>query len=165
MRRSRDIAAVTDALAVAIAALPLDQRIAAINTVREKLHRVSPFAQEPVDLILWIKANDIEANDYNPNKVAPPEMRLLEHSIREDGYTQPIVTYVDAGGPRTVIDGFHRNRGGREALDIRARLHGYLPVTTVNTDRTSRSDRIAATIRHNRARGRHMRYYVADASR
>jgi ParB-like chromosome segregation protein Spo0J len=152
----------TDALVTAITALPLDQRVSTLNRVREELHRISPFSQEPVDLILWIKAEDVEANDYNPNKVAAPEMRLLEHSIREDGYTQPIVTYVNAGEPRTVIDGFHRNRVGRETLDICARLHGYLPVTTVNADRTSRSDRIAATIRHNRARGRHMVSAMSD---
>lgn len=157
-----DIAALTAALVEKLSHLPFNERVAALNGVREELHRASPFAQEPVDLILWVKAEDVEANDYNPNKVAPPEMRLLEHSIREDGYTQPIVTYVDEGEPRTVIDGFHRNRVGRETLDIRTRLHGYLPVTTVNADRTSRSDRIAATIRHNRARGRHMVSAMSD---
>ncbi len=156
------IAALSAALVEAIANLPLDQRVAELNRVRKDLHLVSPFSQEPVDLILWVRAEEIEANDYNPNKVAPPEMRLLEHSIREDGYTQPIVTYIDSGEPRTVIDGFHRNRVGRETLDIRARLHGYLPVTTVNDDRTARSDRIAATIRHNRARGRHMVAAMSD---
>jgi ParB-like chromosome segregation protein Spo0J len=150
-----DIAAMSIALAHAIASLPTtEQRISALNLVRADLHRVSPFANEPVDLVLWVKSETVEANDYNPNKVAPPEMRLLEHSIRQDGYTQPIVTYAD-GEDRTVIDGFHRNRIGREASDIRDRLHGRLPVTTVNEGRTDRSDRIAATIRHNRARGKH----------
>lgn len=157
-----DVAALIAALAETIASLPLDQRVSALNQARTALHKISPFAEEPVDLILWVKADNIEANDYNPNKVAPPEMRLLEHSIREDGYTQPIVTYVEPDAPRTVIDGFHRNRVGRETLDIRSRLHGYLPVTTVNADRTERSDRIAATIRHNRARGRHMVAAMSD---
>lgn len=157
-----NIDVITAALVEALAALPLDQRILALNRVREELHCISPFAREPVDLVLWVRASDVEANDYNPNKVAPPEMRLLEHSIREDGYTQPIVTYADPGEPRTVVDGFHRNRVGRETLDIHARLHGYLPVTTVNADRTARSDRIAATIRHNRARGRHMVSAMSD---
>lgn len=157
-----DIEALTAALIERLSGLPLGERIEALNKVREELHRASPFSQEPVDLILWVKAEDVEANDYNPNKVAPPEMRLLEHSIRQDGYTQPIVTYVDDGEPRTVVDGFHRNRVGRETMDIRTRLHGYLPVTTVNADRTSRSDRIAATIRHNRARGRHMVSAMSD---
>lgn len=157
-----DVETLSAALALAISTLPLDQRVVALNHARKELHRVSPFAQEPVDLILWVKADDVEANDYNPNKVAPPEMRLLEHSIREDGYTQPIVTYVEPDCPRIVIDGFHRNRVGRETLDIRSRLNGYLPVTTVNADRTARSDRIAATIRHNRARGRHMVAAMSD---
>jgi len=157
-----DVASLSTALALAIVELPLDERIAALNHARETLHRVSPFAQEPVDLVLWVKAGDVEANDYNPNKVAPPEMKLLEHSIREDGYTQPIVTYIEPNEPRTVIDGFHRNRVGRENLDIHARLFGYLPVTTVNSDRTDRADRIAATIRHNRARGKHMVTAMSD---
>lgn len=157
-----NIEALTRQLVAELAALPIEARIAALNEVRAALHGISPFAREPVDLTLWVKAEDVEANDYNPNKVAPPEMRLLEHSIREDGYTQPIVTYVEPGEPRTVIDGFHRNRVGRETLDIRARLLGYLPVTTVNEDRTARSDRIAATIRHNRARGKHMVAAMSD---
>lgn len=157
-----DIASMVDQLAEAIAGLPVAQQVAALNLARTKLHVIGPFAREPVDLILWVKSDDIEENDYNPNKVAPPEMRLLEHSIREDGYTQPIVTYVEDDSPRTVIDGFHRNRVGRESLDIHARLHGYLPVTTVNTDRIGRSDRIASTIRHNRARGRHIVSAMSD---
>jgi ParB-like chromosome segregation protein Spo0J len=157
-----NVEALTLQLVAELAALPIEARIEAINRVRIALHEVSPFAREPVDLILWVRADAVEANDYNPNKVAPPEMRLLEHSIREDGYTQPIVTYVEPGEPRTVIDGFHRNRVGRETLDIRARLMGYLPVTTVNQDRTARSDRIAATIRHNRARGKHMVAAMSD---
>lgn len=160
--RMTDIAAVTSALCDRIAALPLSEQIEAINAVRSALHAVSPFRGEPVDLILWVPSVEIEANDYNPNKVAPPEMRLLEHSIREDGYTQPIVTFVEDSEPRTVIDGFHRNRVGRETLDIAARLHGRLPVTTVNADRTARSDRMAATIRHNRARGKHMVSAMSD---
>ena len=51
--------------------------------------------QEPVDCVIWVKGETVEANDYNPNKVAPPEMKLLEHSIMEDGYTQPIVTFEE----------------------------------------------------------------------
>lgn len=150
-----------EALVTHMVPLAREARIVAINTIRARLHEISPFASEPVDLVLWVKAEEIEANDYNPNKVAAPEMRLLEHSIREDGYTQPIVTYTE-GDDRTVIDGFHRNRIGREASDIRARLHGYLPVTTVNDSRSGRSDRIAATIRHNRARGKHMVSAMSD---
>lgn len=156
-----DIDQLGDALAGAISALPSEHKVEALNRVRMKLHQVSPFTTEPVDLVLWVKANDIEANDYNPNKVAPPEMRLLEHSIREDGYTQPIVTHVD-GTDRVIIDGFHRNRIGHESIDIRDRLRGYLPVTTINETRSDRSDRIAATIRHNRARGKHVVSAMSD---
>jgi hypothetical protein len=75
--------------------LPLEQKVEALNAVREELHRISPFRHEPVDLVLWVKSG--EGNDYNPNKVAPPEMRLLEHSILEDGYTQPIVAHFEEG--------------------------------------------------------------------
>lgn len=141
-------------LAEQIASLELAEKVEALNAVRKMLHEVSPFQAEPVDCVLWIKQDRIEANDYNPNTVAPPEMKLLEHSISEDGYTQPIVTYAD-GERREVVDGFHRNRVGRESKSVSDRIRGYLPVTTIKQDRTGRADRIAATIRHNRARGKH----------
>lgn len=137
-----------------IGALPIDEQVAALNRARLALHAVSPFADEPVDCVQWIKADRVEANDYNPNSVAPPEMRLLEHSIGEDGYTQPIVAWNDDDGYE-VVDGFHRNRVGKESKKIRQRIHGYLPVVVINQSRTDRTDRIAATIRHNRARGKH----------
>lgn len=139
-----------------IAELPDEERIEVINSIRLALHEVSPFCNEPVDCVLWVKSDTVEANDYNPNKVAPPEMRLLEVSIAEDGYTQPVVTWMLNGDDsREVVDGFHRHRVGRESSRVRKRTRGYLPVTTINTDRTDRGDRIAATIRHNRARGKH----------
>ncbi len=135
-------------------ALPEDDRIATINEVRRILHEHSPMRREPVDCVLWVPADVVVANDYNPNQVAPPEMRLLQHSINEDGYTQPIVTYIEEG-QHIVVDGFHRNRVGKECPEVRKRIHGYLPVTIINADRQGRGDRIAATIRHNRARGKH----------
>ena len=135
-------------------ALPLDERIMMLNAVRQILHRASPFASEPVDCVLWVASSDVEANDYNPNTVAPPEMKLLQLSIVEDGYTQPIVVWKDHDRTE-VIDGFHRNRVAREVLEVRTRLHGYIPVTVANDSRADRGDRIASTIRHNRARGRH----------
>lgn len=134
--------------------LPLTERVEALNRARLALHAVSPFAGEPVDCVQWVLADTVEANDYNPNAVAPPEMRLLEHSIEADGYTQPIVGWK-AEDVVEVIDGFHRNRIGKESKAIRARIHGYLPVVIINQSRTDRTDRIAATIRHNRARGKH----------
>lgn len=149
------------ALIPKLAELDDDDRVEAINTIKIMLHDVSPFHSEPVDCVLWVPADHIQANDYNPNKVAPPEMRLLELSISEDGYTQPIVTWkVD--GHREVVDGFHRNRVGKECKLVRQRVHGYLPVTTINDDRSDKGDRIASTIRHNRARGKHQVQGMSD---
>ena len=134
--------------------LPQAELIEAINEIKKELHKASPFKVEPVDCVIWVPARDIEANDYNPNTVAPPEMKLLEISILEDGYTQPIVTFSE-DGRREVVDGFHRNRVGKECSKVRQRVKGYLPVVTINEGRKDKGDRIAATIRHNRARGKH----------
>lgn len=150
-----------DALLADINRLPEREKIEALNTVKRRLHQISPFRREPVDCVIWVPAEKVEANDYNPNRVAPPEMKLLQHSIRQDGYTQPIVAY-DEGDYYEVVDGFHRNRVGKECADIRERVRGYLPITLVNEDRTDRCDRIAATIRHNRARGKHVVMGMSD---
>jgi len=141
--------------------LPLDEKISAINDIRMKIHAISPFKNEPVDCVLWVSADQVEANDYNPNAVAPPEMKLLQLSIEEDGYTQPIVAY-GTNDYYEVVDGFHRNRIGKECPEIKKRLHGYLPITPINTDRQDKSDRIASTIRHNRARGKHQVTAMSD---
>ena len=151
-----------------IAALDEAAKVEALNLVRLELHKISPFAGEPVDCIQWVPADQVFANDYNPNNVAPPEMKLLQLSIRADGYTQPIVTH-GINGHYEVIDGFHRNRVGRECADIQQRVKGYLPVTIINPERDDKADRMAATIRHNRARGKHtvdgMSTIVQDLSR
>lgn len=133
---------------------PEEERIEIINQLRIELHKHSPFSIEPVDCVVWVKAEKVIANDYNPNSVAPPEMKLLEHSITEDGYTQPIVSWRN-GNHYEVVDGFHRNRVSRECKAVRDRVKGYLPLTIINSGRQDRNDRIAATIRHNRARGKH----------
>lgn len=143
-----------NALIDALRELPEGERIEAINQVKLALHEVSPLRDEPVDCVLWVPADTVQANDYNPNVVAPPEMKLLTLSIEADGYTQPIVTYPD-NAHFEVVDGFHRNRVGKESKTVKARTHGYLPITQVRSERTEREDRIASTIRHNRARGRH----------
>jgi ParB-like chromosome segregation protein Spo0J len=137
------------------------ERIAALNGIRQKLHAISPMKDEPVDCVLWVEADKVEANDYNPNVVAPPEMRLLHTSISKDGYTQPIVTFPE-NEKYTVVDGFHRTRCGKEYKDIKVRTKGYLPITAINTDREEKPDRIAATIRHNRARGTHQVKAMSD---
>jgi ParB-like chromosome segregation protein Spo0J len=139
-----------------INALPEDRadRIALINALRETIHEFSPFADEPVDFVRWVPADTVHGNTYNPNSVAPPEMELLRLSITADGYTQPIVSMATDDGIE-VVDGFHRHRVGKECADVRDRVQGYLPVVEIRSDRTDVTDRIAATIRHNRARGKH----------
>lgn len=137
-----------------LAELDLNQKVEAINIIRKELAEYSPFKNEPVDCVEWIKTERVHANDYNPNSVAPPEMELLRTSIDNDGYTQPIVTWP-ANGMFEVVDGFHRNRVCREYPEIGERVHGYLPIVQINEGREGRNDRMAATIRHNRARGKH----------
>ena len=136
-----------------LADLPLAEKVEEINRLRAEIHKHSPFASEPVDFVRWVPNTIVHANDYNPNSVAPPEMKLLEHSIMSDGYTQPIVTWPNDG--IEVIDGFHRHRVGKESAAITNRVHGYLPIVELKAEQQDRNDRMAATIRHNRARGAH----------
>lgn len=138
-----------------------EEKVQTITEIKELLKQISPFANEPVDFVQWVKEELVIANDYNPNTVAPPEMELLHTSIQEDGYTQPIVVYQH-DGIYEVVDGFHRNRVGKEYKDIHDRIHGYLPVTIINDDRHEKADRIASTIRHNRARGKHRVEAMSD---
>lgn len=139
----------------------IEQRTEAINEFKKMLKEVSPFSAEPVECVQWVKSDLVIANDYNPNSVAPPEMQLLHTSIQEDGYTQPIVVWQH-DGIYEVVDGFHRNRVGKEYADIKERIHGYLPVVVINNDREDKGDRIASTIRHNRARGKHRVEAMSD---
>jgi ParB-like chromosome segregation protein Spo0J len=150
----KNLPEVISALVALIERLPFADKIAALNQVRTGLHSVSPFRSQPIDCVLWVSSDKVEANDYNPNTVAPPEMALLALSVEEDGYTQPVVTW-DKGDGYEVVDGFHRTRVGKECEAIRNRVLGYLPITVTNADRQDRGDRIASTIRHNRARGKH----------
>jgi len=111
--------------------------------------------KHPVSKVIWVVTRNVLANDYNPNKVAPPEMKLLERSIKADGFTQPIVVWkVD--DKYQVIDGFHRHLVGKK-LGLT-----HLPVVVINNSRTERNDRIASTIRHNRARGKHQVESMSD---
>lgn len=137
--------------------LPTKDRVRFINECREVIHSYSPFKNEPVDFVRWVFNEQVVANDYNPNKVAPPEMQLLEVSILADGYTQPIVGYIaDENVDKVeVVDGFHRNRVGRESIVVKNRVHGYLPVVAIRGEQQGKDARMASTIRHNRARGKH----------
>lgn len=134
--------------------LELHEKVDAINKIKIALHDISPMKTEPVDCVIWVKREQVHANDYNPNSVAPPEMDLLRVSIMNDGYTQPVVTFPE-NGKYTVVDGFHRTRVSKECADIAEKLHGYTPITIIRESQEDRGDRMASTIRHNRARGKH----------
>ena len=125
-----------------------------VAALREWISRsLSPTSTQPVDLIHWVPIEKVTANDYNPNSVATNEMRLLYVSILNDGYTQPVVTIRDPDSDKYIIvDGFHRYTTMRLNKDIRDRCNGLLPVVVIDKPI---NDRMASTIRHNRARGKH----------
>ena len=145
--------------------LPEDKRIEAINAFRQAIHENSPFREQPVDCVLWIKQDEITANDYNPNNVAPPEKRLLCKSLEMDGFTQPIVVTESEARHYEIVDGFHRHEIGSNRAVLKRQLKGFLPVTCLRKERQKKFDRIAATIRHNRARGRHQINAMSDIVR
>jgi ParB-like chromosome segregation protein Spo0J len=109
--------------------------------------------EQPINHVMWVPVEMVEPNNYNPNSVAGKEMSLLYVSIKQDGYTQPIVTIWDANKNKFVIvDGFHRYFIGKNKADIRERNKGLLPIVCIQK---SINERMAATVRHNRARGEH----------
>lgn len=108
--------------------------------------------KSPVYNVIAVPLEDIQANSYNPNSVAYPEMKLLYKSILEDGYTMPIVCYKLENGKYEIVDGFHRYTIMKIHKDIYEREGGKLPVVVIDKDI---SNRMASTIRHNRARGSH----------
>ncbi|BCU56541.1 IbrB-like domain-containing protein [Enterobacter kobei] len=140
-------------------------RIDAINTFRLALHDLSPFRDQPVDCVLWVKHETVEPNSYNPNNVAPPEKRLLLKSLELDGFTQPVVAIRNGANEYEIVDGFHRHELGKSKPALQKQLKGYLPVTCLRASRTRKSERMAATIRHNRARGRHQIQEMSDIVR
>lgn len=149
-----DIVAQARKLFSSLDGLDFDERVRVLNEIRVALSEHSPFASEPVDCVRWVKVSEVASNAYNPNTVAAPEMDLLRLSVQSDGYTQPIVVNREATGFE-VVDGFHRSCVGREPGEIREKLHGYLPVVQIRSNRVGVHDRMASTIRHNRARGKH----------
>lgn len=109
--------------------------------------------KSPVYNVIAVPIEKVRANDYNPNKVAPPEMKLLYLSIKEDGYTQPVVCYYNKEDDRyDIVDGFHRYLTMINHKDIYDRENGMLPVAVIDKPIDGR---MASTIRHNRARGTH----------
>jgi ParB-like chromosome segregation protein Spo0J len=111
------------------------------------------LTKHPVNNVIWVDVENVEANDYNPNAVASQEMGLLYTSIKHDGYTQPVVTVYDEEKKKYVIvDGFHRYHICRTNKDISESTGGKIPIVVLDKDI---NDRMAATVRHNRARGSH----------
>tara|TARA_B110000881_G_C18556613_1_gene507303 strand:+ start:813 stop:1382 length:570 start_codon:yes stop_codon:yes gene_type:complete len=111
------------------------------------------FKNHPVNDVQWVPIEKVQANDYNPNSVAGEEMRLLYVSIAQDGYTQPIVTIYDEQIDKFIIvDGFHRYFTAKNNKDISDSTNGCLPIVVLDK---SMNDRMASTVRHNRARGKH----------
>jgi len=109
--------------------------------------------KSPVYNVLAVPIEKIQANSYNPNSVANPEMKLLYQSIKEDGYTMPVVCYKNKESDTyEIVDGFHRYTIMKKHKDIFEREKGMLPVVVIDKDE---SNRMASTIRHNRARGSH----------
>ncbi|EQA1625003.1 IbrB-like domain-containing protein [Enterobacter asburiae] len=142
----------------------VELKIKAINELKSLIHQHSPFCREPVDCVLWVKAKTVEANDYNPNMMAMVEKKLLERSIELDGFTQPVVV-ARQQQRHLVVDGFHRHLIGKTCPGLSERLRGYLPVTLINAEREGLKERIAATIRHNRAKGKHQITAMSDIVR
>lgn len=131
----------------------VQEKIDTLNYVRKMLHNVSPLKHNPVDFICWEKIENIQPNDYNPNHVAKREMNLLYQSIKSDGFTMPVVSYTENNeGQRDIVDGFHRYTTHLKYKNISRRDFDRLPISIINKDI---NDRMASTIRHNRARGKH----------
>lgn len=113
----------------------------------------TPWLDSPVAKVRWVPLEQVVPNDYNPNSVAPNEMRLLYHSIKADGYTQPVVTiHNPETGLYEIVDGFHRYSIMKTHDDIREAYGGKLPIVVIDKPI---NDRMASTVRHNRARGKH----------
>jgi len=130
-----------------------EEKIVFFEEIKELIHNNSPLKEQPVNRIKWVDVNKVSPNDYNPNSVAKKEMGLLYTSILHDGYTQPVVTiYDEVKDKYIIIDGFHRYFTCKSNKDILDRNKGRLPIVVLNKDI---NDRMASTVRHNRARGMH----------
>jgi ParB-like chromosome segregation protein Spo0J len=158
VRKKKDPASVVVAAVRACAAMPAEERVAAYNAAQSALgDLVRDVSPDPALSPRMFEVDHVRANDYNPNKVASPELDLLETSMRADGITMAIVAVPDGAGGCVVVDGFHRRLVGSERLGRR-----YLPVAVI--DRPL-ADRMASTVRHNRARGKHQVEMMAQLVR
>lgn len=152
-----------------LAKLNDEQKIEALNKIKISLHQISPFKNEPTDCVLWIKQQQVISNDYNPNVMSPTEKRLLETSLVKDGYTQPVVVLPiqqskNKPSQWQVVDGYHRYLLSKKN-SLNKRINGYLPITILDVESHTMADQMAATIRHNRARGQHQVAAMSDIVR
>lgn len=133
--------------------MPFDEKVKVFNEVTQELYDWLGV-QCPTLNVQLVPADKVIGNDYNPNKVAPPEMKLLKLSIKKDGVTMPVVVCdtPEAEYPYTVVDGFHRTTVIQTDKEVNNTMHGYVPVSRLNK---SIEDRITSTVRHNMARGTH----------
>lgn len=130
-----------------------EERQKAIMEIKKVIAPLSNKKHNPVDNVIWVNYNQVEANNYNPNAVAKQEMKLLHTSIVHDGYTQPIVTIYDPEKNKYVIvDGFHRYATMVYSKDLQQLNDSMVPIVVIDK---GINDRMASTIRHNRARGKH----------
>ncbi|EPN1049871.1 IbrB-like domain-containing protein [Proteus mirabilis] len=163
------IETIISALKEYLAKLNDEQKIEALNKIKISLHQISPFKNEPTDCVLWIKQQQVIANDYNPNVMSPTEKRLLETSLVKDGYTQPVVVLPiqqskNKPSQWQVVDGYHRYLLSKKN-SLNKRINGYLPITILDVESHTMADQMAATIRHNRARGQHQVAAMSDIVR
>jgi ParB-like chromosome segregation protein Spo0J len=134
--------------------VPSDEDFERANALVAEAYDLLGFEHpQPVGRVQWVPHHLVQANDYNPNSVAHQEMKLLHTSIEADGYTQPVVVIYDPEiGKYIVIDGFHRYTALAMYGDLNERTGGRLPVVILEK---SLAERMASTVRHNRARGKH----------
>lgn len=134
--------------------LNIDEKVEVFNNISQQLYDWLGLNHPSLNVQL-VRAEQVMGNDYNPNRVAPPEMKLLKLSMRKDGVTMPVVVSDQPKNkkqPFVVVDGFHRTTVIKNTKDINESLHGYVPVSKLNKDL---DDRITSTVRHNMARGTH----------
>ena len=135
-----------------LAKATVTEKVRLFNLLSECAEKIIPFTH-PVLGVRLVRHEKVIDNDYNPNKVAPPEFRLLRHSILKDGLTMPVVTGRQEGSDDLVIiDGYHRSRLIKQDEHIHASLGGYMPVVVLNK---CLDERMSSSVRHNMARGAH----------
>ncbi len=146
-----------------------DQKIDTINWVRQQIHEVSPLKNHPVDFVMWVRSDNVDPNDYNPNHVATNKFKALQQSIKASGYTMGIVGDKEEDLSNNlsnflstaksffveIVDGFHRRKSERKNKEISKSTFGRVPVSFIRNEEKSKEKKMAATILHNEARGVH----------